>query len=325
MADLSSLVGSFAGTKVLCIGDLMLDVINFGIVERICPEAPVPVLDLQRQTMSLGGAGSLLAHLASLGAKVTQVAAVGNDAEAEHIQSLLREKGCGFDLVIRNDAPTITKTRFIAGNQQLLRADREKRLDISGKMKDDLLAKVRKASADCDFVVLADYCKGLLTAETTPEIIKICTEYNRPVFVDPKGKNIAKYFGARLLKPNLKEFKDMSGVDTNPEDADFKDKMRRGADEIFAKTNSDALLVTLDKYGMAFIGHDLFRQIPSKALKIVDVIGAGDSTFAVFMLAFNNGASVPEAMEAAATAAAIAVGKVGTSPVEAKELRDALS
>ena len=322
---LSTIVKSYKNIKVLCVGDVMLDHFLYGKVERISPEAPVPVFNFQSEKKMLGGAGNVVANLKTLGCSADILCFVGDDAAGREVRKLLENVCDHVAALVIPGFPTIEKTRVIAGNNHLLRIDNERRFqcsdDIFGPELDE---RVRTA----DIVLLSDYAKGLLSPERCQRVITSCLAANCPVIIDPKGSDYSKYAGATVVKPNLKEFNQATGLSCHPTDADFRDKLREGAGRLFSTYGIRNLLVTLSEHGMAFVSADhpdQVFQIPTEAREVFDVSGAGDTSLAAFGASLAAGADVQDAMKLANIASGVAVGKLGTSCVTAQEILDALS
>lgn len=328
MTLLASYIDNFAGVKALCIGDIMLDRFLYGKVNRISPEAPVPVFFFEREKQMLGGAGNTAANMAALGCRVTFVGIIGRDENGRKLTSLLSETGVHSHLLRLENYPTIVKTRLIAGNNHLLRADQEEILPVIESLLPRFERILERAVKNADVVVLSDYNKGLLTPVTAQLIIRLCSKYDKPVIIDPKGSDYTKYRNAVLVKPNLKEFAEATGRQYNPKDADFAQQVRAGAEALFAKYRIKNLLITLSEHGMIFVSADNAAdvlQIPTEAKEVFDVSGAGDTSLAALGASLGCGVPLKDAMKLANLAAGIAVGKLGTACVSARELKNALS
>lgn len=325
---LSSYVNSFKNLKILVIGDIMLDTFTYGEVSRISPEAPVPVFNLKKSSDMLGGAGNVVANLASLGINTSFIGVVGNDESGKKIANLLKNINVTFHLIKLKNFPSIVKKRIIAGNTHLIRIDTEEKWTTPQEILPRIKNIVKKAVANSDIVLLSDYAKGTLTKDTAQLLIKECLKQNKKIFIDPKGNDYSKYFGAFLVKPNLKEFMEASGMQIQKTDKDLEQKILKGAKYIFDKYQIKNLLITLSELGMAYISAehpDIIRRIPTEAKEVYDVSGAGDTCLATLAASFGVGASPIEAMKLANKAAGIVVGKVGTACVSAKELENSLS
>lgn len=322
---LSTIVKVYRNIRVLCVGDVMLDHFLYGKVDRISPEAPVPVFNFQNEKKMLGGAGNVVANLNSLGCSADIICFIGDDTAGQEVRTLL-EKVCDHAAaLVVPGFPTIEKTRVIAGNSHLLRIDNERRFQCD----DDILgAELEERVKEADIVLLSDYAKGLLSPERCQRVIRACLEAKRPVIIDPKGDNYTKYAGATVVKPNLKEFNQATGLCCHPADPDFEDRLREGAGRLFETCGIGNLLVTLSEHGMAFVSAanpgEVFR-IPTEAREVFDVSGAGDTSLATFGASLAAGADIQDAMKLANIASGVAVGKLGTSCVTAQEILDALS
>ncbi len=320
-------IEKFSNVKALAIGDLMLDRFAYGTVDRISPEAPVPVLKIRSCKEMLGGAGNVVANLAAFGCVTTFVGVVGKDAEGRRVAELLSKVQCWNRLFFHPDAKTIVKERMIASNSHLLRVDKEERLPDLSPIWDEFFAAASQAIRSADVVLLSDYNKGFFTPKTTQAILKLCREFGKPAIVDPKGRDYSKYNGATFVKPNLKEFQEASECELRPADPNFRSDAIAAAKRIFERYEIENLLTTLSEYGMMRFSRqnpDDPRQIPTEAKEVFDVSGAGDTSLATFGAALGAGASVEEAMELANLASGIVVGKLGTASATADELRAAL-
>ena len=323
------IVNRFSSVRVLVVGDIMLDRFQYGKVERISPEAPVPVFKPLQLVEMPGGAGNTAMNLASLGCGVQLVARTGRDMASRRLRDILG--GCGVDVEFLHqaDCGTAVKTRLIAGNSHVLRIDDEQILELDRKLyglaEDSMKAKI----GECDIVVMSDYGKGFLTADLTPRIMRCCRAAGKPVVVDPKGLDYAKYAGAMVVKPNLREFSDVTGMRFNTDAGDFQKSLICAAKKLLARCGIGSLLITLGERGMLYVPSEKSLSgaiyLPTRAQEVFDVSGAGDTTIAALAAALGAGAHMKEAMQIANAAAGIVVGKVGTATVSAKELGAALS
>lgn len=322
MADIFK---DFSNIKILCIGDIMLDKFVYGNVNRISPEAPVQILKHKKTKEMLGGCGNVVANLATLGCETEYIGIVGKDSSGEKIAKLLQEVGCHFHLLKLENYKTIVKTRFIAGNNHILRLDEEEKLPLTKNLQPKFKTILDKAIKNADIVLLSDYNKGIFSFDITQLIINLCHKYNKIVVVDPKGKDYTKYSGSTFVKPNLKEFQEATGIEVNPFDENFEEKIIKGAKYLFDKCSINNLIVTMSEYGMLCVtsdNPDKITLIPTVAKDVFDVSGAGDTTIAVFTLAVAMGLTTFEAMKLANAAAGIVVGKVGIACVTADELKN---
>ena len=328
MYSLSSAIDAFPGVKVLIIGDLMLDRFTYGKIERISPEAPVPFFKVISQKEMPGGAGNVATNLRALGCRVSYVGLIGDDAEGSTLVQLLKESGVHSHLIKPSDFSTTVKNRLIAGGNHISRVDREGRVpDLSVNLPFFLRA-FRRLAKRADIVLLSDYGKGLLSKDNTPQLIDICRELGKRVIVDPKGTDYGKYTGATLVKPNLKEFTEVTGgTPFDPKSSDFRKRLSDAAKELIERYRFGNLLITLGEHGMALVSAKeptRVRQISTRAKEVFDVSGAGDTSLATLGASLGCGVPLLQAMHLANLASGIVVGKVGTATVSADELREAL-
>ena len=324
----NNLLEQIPNIRILCIGDIMLDKFVYGKVSRISPEAPVQVLNLKNTKEMLGGCGNVVANLATLGCQTDYIGIVGNDSAGRKISKLLNNVGSHSHLLKLDDYSTIVKTRFIAGNNHILRVDDEEKLPIIKTLIPKYERILHRAVKKADIVILSDYNKGVFTPETTQLIIHICHQYGKKVIVDPKGKDYQKYAGATFVKPNLKEFCEATGVELSPNEETFDKKIRFGAKKLFENCGIENLLITMSEHGIMHISSkepEIIKKLPTEAKEVFDVSGAGDTTIAVFTLALALGFSTIESMRLANIAAGIVVGKVGTACVSLSELKKAVN
>ena len=310
---LLEILESFKDIKIAVIGDMMLDDYIIGSVDRISPEAPVPVVNVKEERFVLGGAANVVNNLSTLGAQTFSFGVIGNDANGdrltnEFVKNLINVKG----IVRAEDRPTIVKRRIIAHNQQLLRLDWEDKKDISTSHEDQLLSNLKAHIGEIDAIILSDYDKGVLTPRVAKEIIRIANENNKIVTVDPKPKNAINYVGATSMTPNRKEAMECIGVDR------IEDAEKLGI-ELKKKLNLTNLLLTRSEEGMSLFEDEVIN-IPTFAKEVYDVTGAGDTVISVFTLAAAAGATWHEAAKIANTAAGVVVGRMGTSTVTKDEI-----
>ena len=316
MSDLASHLDSFIDRRVLCIGDLMLDRYVYGQVERISPEAPIPVLHTQRETSTLGGAGNVVRNIAALGGQVEVIGVIGKDTAGEDVAAAFQAQKIAAHLLIDFSRPTTQKTRYVAGGQQLLRADYETAkpvaLDIEQKIIQHIGAAIKNAKA----VILSDYAKGVLTPHIIAETIRLAREAGVLVIVDPKGRDFGRYRGATYLTPNRKELSDAIGKPITSV-AEAEDAARN----LIRDMQIDNFLVKLGADGVCLVCKDKpALHLHTKAREVFDVSGAGDTVAATLALALASGFSPAEAAELANIAGSIVVGKVGTAFVSRDEI-----
>jgi D-beta-D-heptose 7-phosphate kinase/D-beta-D-heptose 1-phosphate adenosyltransferase len=303
---------------VLVLGDVMLDEFVWGDVTRISPEAPVPVVDVRRESIHLGGAANVLANLVALGARGAVVGVVGNDAAGRKLQTGLRDLGVHDQyLLVDESRPSTTKTRIIAHSQLVVRADRESRNPVTGKLEEKIVTCLKEALTQADAFVVSDYDKGVVTPGILREILPVAYE-QAPVLVDPKLRNFNSYRPATLVTPNHLEALRMSDTEDHSDDGSH-----HAAKVIREKLGCDAVLITRGDRGMMLLeGDGQPVYVETAAREVYDVTGAGDTVIATLAGALATGATMFEAATLANHAAGIVVGKVGTATATAAELLD---
>ncbi len=304
--------------NILVIGDVMLDVYERGIVKRISPEAPVPVFLKQPEltTSVLGGASNVAVNLVAAGQKVSIMSIVGRDPAGKKIKGMLAEYKIDTDLVCDLDRITTVKTRLLAANnQQVLRVDAEKTTNISLDEENLLLNKLARVIDEFDIIVLSDYLKGLLTIRLTQEIIHLANSNNIAVLVDVKDPNAEKYKDAYLLKPNLKELHDLTGLEVNN-----NNDVVIASRKLLELCHCQYVLTTLGANGMTLVSQSDAYSIRSVKQEVFDVTGAGDTTIAYLAACLANDYSIKDAMKISNYAAGVQVSKVGTSSVSWPEV-----
>ncbi|HTZ78148.1 MAG TPA: D-glycero-beta-D-manno-heptose-7-phosphate kinase [Stellaceae bacterium] len=319
--DLISLVEKLASTRLLCVGDVMLDHYVYGTAERLSPEAPIPVLRVERETRTLGGAGNVLRNLQGLGLKPCFVSVVGNDSAGREVSRLAAESPeSEVHLLVERGRATTIKTRYIAGTQQLLRADREQVAALSPSVREDLLGLIEHAAASCDVTILSDYAKGVLEDGVAAAAIAAARGAGHVVVVDPKGLDYSVYRGASLLKPNRAELGAATALPVGSE-AEVTAAARALIDEF----ELGGVLVSLSQEGMLLVeSSGAVHKLAAEAREVFDVSGAGDTVVAVLGAALGAGATPLDAARLANIAAGIVVGKVGTAVVHPSELEEAI-
>jgi len=304
--------------RVVVLGDVMLDEFIWGDVTRISPEAPVPVVNIKRESMHLGGAANVLANITAIGASGNVIAVVGRDAAAEKLRESLRKDG-GVqtdDMLIADDKrPTTIKTRIIAHNQMVVRADREHRGAVNGNIESQVVEAVKRAIADAHALIVSDYDKGVITPRLLSEVLPGAYE-KMPVLIDPKMRNFDSYRPATLLTPNHHEALRVTNFE---EDSD--ETLSSAARSIRQRLQCDAVLITRGERGMMLLeGENDPVFVKTAAREVFDVTGAGDTVIATLAVALASGASMTEAAVLANHAAGIVVGKLGTATADAKEI-----
>lgn len=312
---------SFDNLPILVVGDIMLDRYIWGKVSRISPEAPVPVVNMQRTTETLGGAGNVANNLAGLGCKVTAVGVCGGDQTATALKHLLDQKKISHQLIADTGRPTITKTRIMAQRQQVLRLDEETTRPLTTEVAARVLSAVTKELPHCRAVILSDYGKGLFVAHgLAQQIILAARKAGLPVLVDPKGTDWQRYQGATCITPNTAELEAVAGTVLEEDEPALIAK----AQNIRSICKVEWLLVTRGPKGMCLVGAKDSDLIPAQAREVYDVSGAGDTVIATLAAALAVGRPMPEAAWIANQAAGIVVGKLGTQPILAAELSTSL-
>ena len=300
---------------VVVLGDVMLDEFVWGDVTRISPEAPVPVVDVRRESVHLGGAANVLANLVALGARGSVVGVVGNDGTAERLRVGLRDLGSHDSLIVDDTRPSTTKTRIVAHSQLVVRADRESRTPVSAQIEEKIVSCLKDELKRADAFVVSDYDKGVVTPAILREILPVAYE-QCPVLVDPKLRNYNFYRPATLVTPNHFEALRMSDSEDHSDDGSH-----HAAKVIREKLGCDAVLITRGDRGMMLLGTDGEPvYVETAAREVYDVTGAGDTVIATLAGALATGATMLEAASLANHAAGIVVGKVGTATATAAEL-----
>lgn len=319
---LSGLLDQAAGKRVLCIGDVMLDRFIYGAVDRISPEAPVPVLRYSRDAAMPGGAANVARNLASLGLRPVLVGACGDDdAGRELVSRFVQDVSISVHLVTLAGRPTTLKSRFVAGGHQLLRVDTENAAPISEATENELIGIVAKEAEGAAVILISDYAKGLLTNRLLQAILQMAADHQIPVIADPKGRDFARYGAVDILKPNASELAAATGLSVGT-DEEASWALRSALDTLPAK----AVVVTRAARGISFIGAD--RKVhheAGRAREVFDVSGAGDTSLAALAAAIAGGGTLDEAVSMAIAASGIAVGKAGTATVTADEVKSALT
>jgi D-beta-D-heptose 7-phosphate kinase/D-beta-D-heptose 1-phosphate adenosyltransferase len=316
------LVRSFAGKRVLVVGDVILDEYIWGEVRRISPEAPVPVVEMQRRTYVPGGAANAAGNVVSLGGQALLGGVVGPDHAAGQLRRALRHGGVDADGLVEDpERQTTCKTRIVAHNQQVVRVDCEQRAALPAPVENKLLAWVEATVPAVDACILSDYGKGVVSPRLAGHVLRLARQAGRPVIVDPKGTDYAKYRGATLIKPNLPEAERVLRREIHS-DAEFLSAGR----QLLEVLDSSAVLITRGARGMT-----LFREgspplhVPSVAREVFDVTGAGDTVVSTLALALAANVSLDQAADLANRAAGVAVSKLGTSAVTFHELLESAS
>lgn len=317
----AELLGNLTGRKVIVVGDLMLDRFLWGQVQRISPEAPVPIVRLERETSSAGGAANVARNLSGLGLEVFLVGMTGADSGRDQLLAVLTEDGLSTDSVLTaTDRGTTVKTRVVGNHQQMLRIDEERTAPLSEHDRERLFAAATANMAQADVLLLSDYAKGVLSEDLCRPLIESAGDLGLPVLVDPKGRDFGRYAGATLVTPNRGELALAAGVP-----ADDLDALLAAGSAMRERLDLEFLVLTLSEQGMVLIGPDGNHQIPAIAREVFDVSGAGDTVIATFAAGLAAGLGYVDAAHLANLAAGIVVGKLGTASIRAEELLAAIS
>tara|TARA_Y100001970_G_scaffold267935_1_gene358543 strand:+ start:2349 stop:3809 length:1461 start_codon:yes stop_codon:yes gene_type:complete len=321
LSRLATKVENLANAKILCIGDVMLDRFVYGLVERTSPEAPVPVLNINEEKKMLGGAGNVAHNIVSLGAKVTLVSVVGDDLVGRELTTMVgQEKLIEPYLLVESGRKSTQKTRFVAGNQQLLRADNETIHQISESVSENLLRIAHDLIPDSDVLVISDYAKGLINQEVSESLINAANLANIKIIVDPKGPDFKKYKNCQIITPNRHELSIATDLKT-----DSSTEIIDAARKLMESFDIDHTLVTRSAEGISLISRNgCVEHLPADAREVYDVSGAGDTVVASLSAALGAGIDLKESAALANAAAGVAVGKTGTATTYTSDLLHAL-
>jgi len=314
---LIELQNNFKNKKIAVIGDMMLDSYFWGDIKRISPEAPVPVLEVENEFYRFGGAANVALNIQKLNGIPLPIGVIGNDNHGTIFSSLLKNAGISKDGIIVDDKrPTTTKTRVIADSHHFVRIDQESKEYLNTKVEKDILNLFKSKINELDAIILQDYNKGVLTTSLIEKIISIANKKNILITVDPKFNNFFSYKNVSVFKPNRKEAEDVLGLKIKNE----KDMFIVGK-KLLNKLKAKNILLTLGEEGIAIFQKDkLLNRIPTKARKVSDVSGAGDTVISTLTMALTAGANILEASYLANYAAGIVCGEVGIVPIEIKKL-----
>ncbi len=311
-------------SRILVVGEMMLDEFLWGKVSRISPEAPVPVVDVVRETFNAGGAANVARNLREFADHVHLISLAGTGHDADVLRAILDERGVALDGVIFDDTyTTIRKTRIVARNQQVVRVDRERRRGFTDAQRAQVLANFTRLLPSLDAIILEDYDKGLLDQPLTDALVKAARAAGKIITVDPKPTNPVRWHGVTCVTPNRAEaFRFAGRKETEPGDTVLEDRalLEVGA-SLLEQWRCDHLLITLSEHGMIlFETGQPPHHIPTRAQEVIDVSGAGDTAIAVFTAALAGGATPREAAEIANHASGIVVAKTGTAVTSREEL-----
>jgi len=316
-----SLLSNFRDKKVLVLGDVMLDRYLWGQVSRLSPEAPVPIVEIEEEYSRLGGAANVGNNIASLGAVPYLVGVIGEDSSGQELIALMERNHFPITgLVKASDRPTTVKTRVIANSQHVVRTDRENRDPINSPTFENIKQNVLKLISEVDAVIFEDYNKGLITADLIRFVITEAQRCNKIITVDPKFDHFFEYKGVTVFNPNRCETENILGVRLD----NYK-QITKSVKSLYEQLKCKSILITLGENGMAlYNGDDELKTIPTRAQKVADVSGAGDTVISTLTLALLSGASLEEAATIANHAAGIVCGEVGIVPITKERLLEGM-
>ncbi len=320
--SLESLIQKLPEGRVLCIGDVMLDRFITGEVERISPEAPIPILRIDDERTMLGGAGNVARNISSLGGNVSLISVIGEDPAGQEVEDLLTDvAGLDSHLIVEPQRLTTQKSRFVSGNQQMLRADKETTEILSHEAAQILLEIAAEELAECGALMVSDYGKGVLSDAVLAKLINLARSQKKPIIVDPKGKDYSCYAGATLVTPNRRELELASGMPTHT-DTEVVDAAAR----LMEQTGIEGILATRSNDGMSLIQRGAPAwHLPAEARAVFDVSGAGDTVCAAMALSLAAQGNLHDAAKLANAAAGLVVAKAGTATVLIQELITSLA
>ena len=312
---------AFAGKRLAVIGDFMLDRYLWGSVSRISPEAPVPIVEVEQESEQLGGAANVAHNIAALGAQPYPLGVVGDDATGARLFALMQEAGFETEgLVIDGERPTTIKTRVIAHDQHVVRTDRESRQPISALTQTLLQERLEALIPRLDGIVLEDYNKGVLVQPLLSKIIELANRHEVVITVDPKFDHFFDYRNVTVFKPNRKETEEILAVKLKS-----ANDLQRAGKELLRRLACQNVLITLGADGMAlFLNDGSMHRIPTRAQRVHDVSGAGDTVIATLTVALAAGAKILEAAVLANYAAGVVVGELGAVPIDKQKLIEAI-
>ncbi len=320
MTDFNKLFQSFLSLKVGVIGDVMLDTYMWGSVDRISPEAPVPVVSLHKKEYRVGGAGNVALNCKTLGAQVFMLTAMGNDAEAIHLEELFNSSGINTSWLVKsNNRITTSKTRIISRNQQMMRLDNEVIHDLNSSDENAMVEKVEAfiAAEKPDILIFEDYNKGVLTESLISKVTKLCLAAGVLTAVDPKRKNFFSYKNVNIFKPNLKEVKEGLNIIT---DCSNEEALIKVHNELSGILSHQISFITLSEKGVFYQQNDSHKIIPSHFRNISDVSGAGDTVIAAAALVYASTKNIQLMAEVANIAGGLVCEEVGTVAIDKEKL-----
>ena len=323
MENPKELIARFSKVKILIIGDVMLDRYWWGSVSRISPEAPVPVVQLEKTSLAPGGAANVAVNIAALGAAPHLIGVVGDDDEGKFLSEILNKSNISPDLLLKlKERPTTVKTRIVAHNQHVVRIDNEKTNFLESEQEETLWRSIENELNKVDLVVISDYAKGLLSRSLLLRLITMARANNKHILIDPKGKDYTKYAGATLLTPNRREAREAC----NFEDQQVIDDVAAAGKTLISELGLEALLITQGENGMTlFQNGEKPIHFQTKARTVYDVTGAGDTVIAALAVAMAAGANLLQAAELSNISAGLVVEEVGTTTISQEKLLKALT
>ena len=315
--QLKELFEKFNGKKVAVVGDLMLDAYYWGEVKRISPEAPVPVVEIEKQFSRFGGAANVAFNIVKLGAIPIPIGVIGNDQTGIELKELMKEADIGDSgIIIDSSRPTTAKTRVIADNQHIVRIDNESKKSVQPEIENKIIEYFKNISENLDAVILQDYNKGVLTKKVIKEIIEIANINNVIITVDPKFDNFFEYKNVTVFKPNKKETEEAYGIRI-----ENSEHFENAGNRLLNDLNAKFILLTLSEEGVAlFSSRKLEKKIPTKAREVADVSGAGDTVISTLTVALAAGAEISDAAYLANYAGGLVCEEVGIVPINKEKL-----
>lgn len=315
-----NIINDFAGKKVLIVGDVMLDAYIIGKVDRVSPEAPVPIVNIGSLENRLGGAANVALNIAALNAIPVLCSVVGNDKDGLLFLDILKQRGMETqNIILSNDRSTTTKTRVLGNNHQLLRLDKEDLHDLNEMDNNLLLERYKQVLPNCDVVILQDYNKGVLTENNIETLINLAKKLGKPIAVDPKKKNFLRYKGVTLFKPNLKEIKEGLNTDANLKD---KEQLKKEVLKLNGFLQNELTMVTLSEDGVMISDHQSFEFIPAHLRNISDVSGAGDTVISVASLCLALGEKPKTIAAISNLAGGLVCEETGVVPINIEKLNN---
>ncbi len=317
---MAELLGGFRGKQIAVVGDIMLDRYFWGTVDRVSPEAPVPVVDVISESVRLGGAANVACNILSLEGVPHLVGLVGNDHAGGLCLDLMKEQGLDVGYLVRDASrPTTTKTRVIAHAQHVVRIDNESKTDCPEYLQHRIIDAVKYNIQKLDAIILEDYDKGTLTQDVIREVIAVARKYNKIVAVDPKFHHFLDYKHATVFKPNRREVEEVVGGRLRS-----ADEVEAAGRKLLELLEAQSVLLTRGEEGMSlFEGDGTITHLPSMAEVVQDVSGAGDTVISTLTIALAGGATIKEAAALANCAGGVVVGVVGIAPIQLAELKEA--